>query len=195
MTPNQSHGHVTPNADGYLARCGGPKICKVCLAELAQLRAKSAPAEPSRGAVHARLQLAMKSERHCNNAETRYWCEQYRQIAIEALTAPPSPVKVAPVVFWALYDATTDVPYFKKMLPGNCLAIFDSEADAMRTKAKNEGTDYKGVYITSKPPAAQVAELVELLRDTAAWFADRDIECNLARDIDAKLASLKGVEA
>ena len=46
MTPNQSHGHVTPNADGSLARCGGPKICKVCLAELAQLRAKSAPAEP-----------------------------------------------------------------------------------------------------------------------------------------------------
>ena len=34
-------------------------------------------------------------------------------------------------------------------------------------------------------------KLVELLRDTAAWFADRDIECSLARDIDAKLASLK----
>ena len=44
-------------------------------------------------------------------------------------------------------------------------------------------------------PADQVAEpdaeLVELLRDTAAWFADRDIECNLARDIDTKLASME----
>jgi hypothetical protein len=45
MTPNQSHGHVTPNADGSRARCGGPTICKVCMAELAQLQAKSAPAE------------------------------------------------------------------------------------------------------------------------------------------------------
>ena len=33
---------------------------------------------------------------------------------------------------------------------------------------------------------------MELLRDTAAWFADRDIECNLARDIDAQLASQGG---
>lgn len=34
------------------------------------------------------------------------------------------------------------------------------------------------------------AELVELLRDAAAWFEGRDIDCNLTRDIDAKLASL-----
>lgn len=45
MTPNQSHGHVTPNANGLVARCGGPAICAHCQFELAQLRAKSAPAE------------------------------------------------------------------------------------------------------------------------------------------------------
>lgn len=44
-------------------------------------------------------------------------------------------------------------------------------------------------------PADQVAEpdaeLVELLQDASQWFADRDIDINLARDIDAKLASLE----
>jgi hypothetical protein len=36
------HGHVTPNADGYRTRCGGPKICKVCMQELAALKQPSA---------------------------------------------------------------------------------------------------------------------------------------------------------
>jgi len=29
------HGHVTPNPDGTLARCGGPGICNECSVELA----------------------------------------------------------------------------------------------------------------------------------------------------------------
>lgn len=29
------HGHVTPNPDGSLARCGGPGICPECSRELA----------------------------------------------------------------------------------------------------------------------------------------------------------------
>ncbi len=37
----KGHGHVTPNADGFLARCGGPSICKVCKAELAALEDRS----------------------------------------------------------------------------------------------------------------------------------------------------------
>lgn len=40
-------------------------------------------------------------------------------------------------------------------------------------------------------PPSPDAELVELLQDASQWFADRDIDINLARDIDAKLASLK----
>ena len=28
------HGHVTPNADGSKARCGGPKLCAVCALEM-----------------------------------------------------------------------------------------------------------------------------------------------------------------
>ena len=32
---NGGHGHVTPRPDGQKARCGGPKICRVCAIELA----------------------------------------------------------------------------------------------------------------------------------------------------------------
>lgn len=30
------HGHVTPNPDGYKARCGGPGLCLACNHELKQ---------------------------------------------------------------------------------------------------------------------------------------------------------------
>ena len=36
-----SHGHVVPNADGRRDRCGGPKICQKCAAELDGLKADS----------------------------------------------------------------------------------------------------------------------------------------------------------
>jgi hypothetical protein len=32
-----------------------------------------------------RLSDALRNERHATNAETRYWCDQYRQIAIAAI--------------------------------------------------------------------------------------------------------------
>lgn len=41
----KGHGHVTPNADGSRARCGGPKLCDVCQRELAALR-ETLPAKP-----------------------------------------------------------------------------------------------------------------------------------------------------
>lgn len=31
------HGHVTPNEDGSVARCGGPALCDACALELAEL--------------------------------------------------------------------------------------------------------------------------------------------------------------
>lgn len=37
------HGHVTPNADGSLVRCGGPAICSVCALEQAQAIASVKP--------------------------------------------------------------------------------------------------------------------------------------------------------
>jgi hypothetical protein len=30
------HGHVTPNADGSKARCGGPALCRECALELSR---------------------------------------------------------------------------------------------------------------------------------------------------------------
>ena len=38
------HGHVTPNADGSKARCGGPSICSKCALEAA--RPSVRPVEP-----------------------------------------------------------------------------------------------------------------------------------------------------
>ena len=35
------HGHVTPNADGSKARCGGPAICAVCALEYARFHMKA----------------------------------------------------------------------------------------------------------------------------------------------------------
>lgn len=38
------HGHVIPRPDGVKARCGGPALCSVCAAELAQVREKETTA-------------------------------------------------------------------------------------------------------------------------------------------------------
>ena len=32
-----NHGHVIPNKDNSVFRCGGPVVCKVCALELASL--------------------------------------------------------------------------------------------------------------------------------------------------------------
>lgn len=50
------HGHVTPNADGSLARCGGPAICKVCALEANRVNAKFDAwiSEPPRSKAPAR---------------------------------------------------------------------------------------------------------------------------------------------
>ena len=37
----QGHGHVKPNQDGTVARCGGPAVCAICALELARLTKKN----------------------------------------------------------------------------------------------------------------------------------------------------------
>ena len=37
----QRHGHVIPRKDGAKAKCGGPRMCKVCAAEAAAVEAQS----------------------------------------------------------------------------------------------------------------------------------------------------------
>lgn len=41
--PNRGHGHVYPRADGIVAKCGGPGICKECNSDQAQ-KSNSKPA-------------------------------------------------------------------------------------------------------------------------------------------------------
>lgn len=48
------HGHVTPNADGSLARCGGPGICDECSAEAARQQPKTVPIHVYESAVKGR---------------------------------------------------------------------------------------------------------------------------------------------
>lgn len=43
---SHGHGHVTPNPDGSKARCGGPRLCKVCRAEEAALQRERTSAVP-----------------------------------------------------------------------------------------------------------------------------------------------------
>lgn len=50
--PDRSHGHVTPRVDGVKARCGGPRICKVCAIELAALNS-AAPLPAAHHSVDA----------------------------------------------------------------------------------------------------------------------------------------------
>jgi hypothetical protein len=38
-----THGHVNPRPDGSKTRCGGPRLCKKCAAELADALAHIAP--------------------------------------------------------------------------------------------------------------------------------------------------------
>lgn len=67
------HGHVTPNADGSKARCGGPAICSQCAREA--------------GSRYGRLVAAMEQIRSAPHADTS-WRKRYEacvQIANEAL--------------------------------------------------------------------------------------------------------------
>lgn len=48
-------------------------------------------------ALKRRLKDAKRNERHNNMAETRYWFDQYKQIATEALAEQPAPVQQEPV--------------------------------------------------------------------------------------------------
>ena len=43
------------------------------------------------------LKHAKRDERHLSNAETRYWCDQYKLLATQAIEAlaQPEPVKIA----------------------------------------------------------------------------------------------------
>lgn len=54
------HGHVTPNADGSLARCGGHGICSVCSMEFAAKENAKTP--------HPDAELEKLAKAHCHTA-------------------------------------------------------------------------------------------------------------------------------
>lgn len=57
---NQGHGHVFKRPDGLRMRCGGPRLCKDCARDLAELQStKPLPADE----VSARISEAVAAER------------------------------------------------------------------------------------------------------------------------------------
>lgn len=96
----KGHGHVTPNADGFLARCGGPSICKVCKAEIAALKAQ----EP----VEYQLRALIRDV--TNIPEAGYympqsWHDQVIALSLSGkLDAPVSEAKAQGVVQWPEAD-------------------------------------------------------------------------------------------
>jgi hypothetical protein len=61
------HGHVTPNPDGWVARCGGPAICSQCHAELAAHLARLGP-------VPTQTTLSAKEEAMRMEHSPTGWC-------------------------------------------------------------------------------------------------------------------------
>ena len=185
MTPNQSHGHVTPNADGYLARCGGPKICKVCLAELAQLRAKSAPAEPvSREAVEV---VGYMSCDGLDNGLIRR--TSYKTYTVPVMTVAQYNRIVADLT--ANRDALLNVMRARKMLP-KCEPSPDAELVELLREAREliEHGDFReGHCMCGSAVEAHGFGDGHSPVDAGVYYAGQVME-----RIDAELASLKGVE-
>lgn len=85
------HGHVTPNADGSKARCGGPSSCRECASELAAsvaAKEKQAqrPAEtPTVTDLAAKYQIAFDALIEIRNLDRSTWKPEAIK-AHEALT-------------------------------------------------------------------------------------------------------------
>ena len=59
MPKNAHHGHVIPNPNGNLARCGGTAFCQTCKAELAELGLTLEEFDNARRAGLARVLAAL----------------------------------------------------------------------------------------------------------------------------------------
>ena len=86
------HGHVTPNADGSKARCGGPAICSVCALEFARLHMKVDAAKhvfPERLTVRDTTVTADEGQRIYTTASGHGYekCE-YVRADLALITAP-----------------------------------------------------------------------------------------------------------
>lgn len=90
----QPSGVVLPNRRVELKQSRLPLVAaeikgwNKCLDKVARLNSGPACAGDERIDIAQMLADAERNERHANNAETRYWCRQYKQLARAALAAP-----------------------------------------------------------------------------------------------------------
>lgn len=64
----RNHGWVTPNPDGSKARCGGPKICKVCAIELAQKNGTPTMSKPEWKVTYINGNVEIRSNNFTHDA-------------------------------------------------------------------------------------------------------------------------------
>ena len=70
------HGHVKPNTDGSMARCGGPMICGDCAMELAAVLKEHPPTTPTSEAEKYEEKIAaLQKQLDERNEATKVWIQ------------------------------------------------------------------------------------------------------------------------
>jgi hypothetical protein len=98
------HGHVTPNADGSKARCGGPGICPECSTEWAQH--VGAHVKPTQHALIAEL-ARLREENKRLDAALQLVCGAHDELRtrLEAAERVVEAVKAADAaITWCCYE-------------------------------------------------------------------------------------------
>jgi hypothetical protein len=67
-----NHGHVTPNADGSKARCGGPGICPVCSQEAALQQGEPYKGGTEQGPTYRKQRQSERPDRAVDQGTALY---------------------------------------------------------------------------------------------------------------------------
>ncbi|MDH0287722.1 hypothetical protein N7414_01235 [Pseudomonas sp. GD04087] len=170
----QGHGHVTPRADGFLARCGGPGICKVCQAEQARAALAQPSPAPELWAVHAQGPDDLYAAFSRDDAEKH---------AAELNALPmPEGITVGAVVVPSPWPAIEHWKYLAEQerehnasLVAQAGQVPDSAASAkalVEIEAKKYSLNAAGMFNSGAPDHGQTIAVQELL----AGFDDDEAE-------------------
>lgn len=109
------HGHVTPNADGSKARCGGPGMCPACAVEAGQLKRVSDDLPVYRPAVEKAPGLTEKQWAALSVPSVQY-LGIMRYFEFEHL--PPHLQSVSRIVYAMAYAVAEELDGAHELEPG-----------------------------------------------------------------------------